>query len=394
MSSGRWWLEWEPSYLPPSNDQPLRIAGSDLTMEMGVMLEAFAHADQPSTASVARLPRSSWTRLNEVGSGVSATRQLSGAALLRAHRAAMNRLREGRASTCLPGEVDLLELKRRCAHALSSPCRTCSWRCGARRAEGQVGRCGAGPVDDTRVVNLQVVRGEEDLVSPTLAVWFAGCPERCVGCLYAEAISARAGQVAGAGEIAARLVELAATGTPAPRSLMIVGGNPDVHLARTFDVLCSGAPDLPVVWNGNGQSTAASLSILDGVVGAYLLDLKFRTQTCADANHAAGLALARVAPAIHHAARQRVPVVLRLLVRPGHIDCCAIPLVNVAATYARRYASIYFHPLFGWLPVADAARNAVQGRPLTPLERAGVERAIALNPILAARRVSAAAARV
>jgi len=243
------------------------------------------------------LPPARWADLAIVGSGLASGEGISVAEAWRRHDSAMAAWREGRARSTGEGELDLLSLKRQLAYELTRRCRACALRCGARRVTGEAGICGARAPEDARLANVQVVAGEEAFLSPTIAIWLAGCPEQCVGCLYKPLISASRGVRFDSGRLASVLAKMAAGGEVT--SLMALGGNPDVHLARWLDVLVAlaqaGEVPLPFVWNANGQSTRRSLELLDGVVSVYLLDLKFRSEACAKANGAERLALRRVA---------------------------------------------------------------------------------------------------
>ncbi|MCL4467190.1 MAG: 4Fe-4S cluster-binding domain-containing protein [Chloroflexi bacterium] len=387
----RWWEQRARSFDPPPPGVDLKLAGSDLTPGVARLLSgAFVIERQVAGSAEPTLQVASWPSMIDVGTGLKANEPHDEVELWRAHARALADWRAGEAAPVRPGELSVLKVKAELAVRLTIRCRCCIHYCRVRRDEGglrsgRYSRCGTGSIAETRVGDVQIVLGEEAFLSPTVAVWFAGCPEHCVGCLYAPLISARHGQPFQPEELAEQLRALAAEGRA--QSLMMLGGSPDVHLAACLLLLRAGAPALPLVWNSNAQTSTAALRVLDGLVGVYLLDLKFRSRACAAENHASGLYLARIARTVHGAARQGALVVLRVLVRPGHTTCCAIPLITYAARLARRYPNVRVHPMLGWLPVYDAARHPVQGWTLSREEQAAAEQMFDTDPVLSARRV-------
>ena len=112
--------------------------------------------------------------------------------------------------------------------------------------------------------------------------------------------------------------------------MAFAGGNPDESLYAILQFLATAPADwmLPIVWNCHGAATLETVALLDGVVDVYLPDFKYGADLC-------GRQLSGIPdyPETAHAAiaamlAQGVPVIVRLLVLPGHGSCCHIPVLE------------------------------------------------------------------
>jgi putative pyruvate formate lyase activating enzyme len=173
---------------------------------------------------------------------------------------------------------------------------------------------------------------EEAPLNPSLVLNLAGCGLRCRFCQQSALLNPAA--VSGEPLAPALWKQLQTRGA---RSLSFVGGNPDESLYAILRFLAV-APArwrLPIVWNCHAYATHETLDLLDGVVDAYVPDFKYGNEACGRR-----LSAVRDYPAIARAAitamlTQGVPVFVRLLVLPGHIECCHMPTLDVLATLQR-----------------------------------------------------------
>jgi len=223
----------------------------------------------------------------------------------------------------------LLDLKRTLARRALKDCHLCAHRCGVDRTVGAAGRCrlGAGAMVAEHFVHV----AEEPQINPSMVVSLAGCGLRCRFCQQWALLdpSLRSDQPLDA-SLWPRLDRQAA------RSLSFVGGNPDESLPTILDFLAA-APadwDLPVVWNTHAYATPEVLQLLNGVVDCYLPDFKFGGETCgrrlAGAPGYADVAAASIASML----AQGVPVIVRVLCLPGHLECCHLPALDRLAAMA------------------------------------------------------------
>ncbi len=157
---------------------------------------------------------------------------------------------------------------------LPSACDLCPRRCGADRAAGERGVCGA---DDALVVARAALHfWEEPPISGSRGsgtVFFAHCPLRCCYCQNAVIAAGQAGRAVDVGRLAEMLLELEAQG------VLNVNFVTPTHYAPQARAAVAQARGrglaLPVVWNTSGYETVAAVQANAGTVDAYLADFKY-----------------------------------------------------------------------------------------------------------------------
>lgn len=272
--------------------------------------------------------------------------------LWEAHRRAAS----GRSSR---GAASRLSLKTEIARRMHMECTLCERKCGARRAEGEAGRCG---VLEARVCSEFLHMGEEPDLVPSHTIFFAGCTFSCVFCQNWDiSTRPRSGVVIAPGKMAARIEERAGKGA---RNVNWVGGDPTSNLLYVLETLGECEAGTPQVWNSNMYLSEESMALLDGVVDVYLTDFKYGNDRCAlrlsDAPD-----YMRVITRNHSTARASAEVIVRHLVLPGHIECCTRPVlewvsknlapvkVNVMAQYRPEHRAREFPELARPLGMAE-----------------------------------------
>lgn len=160
------------------------------------------------------------------------------------------------------------------ARLLPRDCRECPRACGADRAAGKRGACGA---DGRLLVSRAALHfWEEPPISGedgSGTIFFAHCPLGCVYCQNYGIAHGEVGREITVDRLAAIMGELEAAGalnincvTPthyAPQIRAAVG------LARAAGMR------LPVLWNTSGYETVAAVEANAGCVDAYLTDFKY-----------------------------------------------------------------------------------------------------------------------
>ncbi len=243
-----------------------------------------------------------------------------------AHAEAMVGLQSRSTGQPLGDQATLLDVKIAIARRLLSNCTLCAHRCGVNRIAGETGVCRLGA--EAKVAEHFVHIGEEAPINPSLVVNLAGCGLRCRYCQQGAILNpAKVNGDHLDGSLWGRL------DTRGARSLSFVGGNPDESLYAILGFLASAPADwmLSIVWNCHAYATPETLTLLEGVVDAYIPDYKYGSTTC-------GLRLsgARDYPSVAEAAikamlAQGVPVIVRILVLPGHLECCHGPVLETLA---------------------------------------------------------------
>lgn len=265
-------------------------------------------------------------QLHQLGGGLEekALAELPEKTLWEFHNQAMHRV--ARESESSPGEASLLALKRILAERMLAPCCLCGYRCAVDRHHGVAGRCGLDARG--RVAEHFVHIGEEAPINPSLVVSLAGCGLRCRYCQQWPLLKPmRVESQTLDGRIWSQL------DTQGARSLSFVGGNPDESLPSILRFLEQMPHDwsLPIVWNSHAYASPQTLQLLDGVVDVYIPDFKYGDEGCGQRLSAAPNYPQVAREAISAMLGQSVPVLVRILVLPGHVECCHLPTLDTLA---------------------------------------------------------------
>ncbi len=152
-----------------------------------------------------------------------------------------------------------------------SHCCVCPRKCGADRTHGQRGACGAGL--SVSVARAAPMFWEEPCISGSRgsgAVFFCGCPVKCVFCQNSAISGGDGGLELDADGLCRVMRGLLEKGV---HNLNLV--TPTHYSLQIRDVLAVLKPEVPVVWNCGGYESAETLSKLRGLVDIYLADYKF-----------------------------------------------------------------------------------------------------------------------
>lgn len=246
------------------------------------------------------------------------------------------------------------------ARAMLSDCRFCAHDCGADRRAGPAGLCHAGP--DARFFGAQIEVTDELELIPTFAVALNGCDLRCAFCITGgQSWHAAAGQPFDAASIARRAVAALDRGA---RTIMVLGGEPTVHLPAALELVSLLPAEARLVWKTNAHGAAAARELLDGMFDVWLADLKFGNDACARS-------LARVAnySAVVRAnllwAASRSELIVRHLLMPGHLECCWRPAAQWLASALPGVKTNLRH---GFWPAWEAKRHPELRRPVSSAE--------------------------
>ncbi len=233
-------------------------------------------------------------------------------------------VREGRhGGVAADGEATLLDVACELAVRLSRRCSLCAHRCGVDRAVGERGRCRLGP--DAFVYEAYTHIAEEAPINPALNISLRGCGMRCRSCQQFRALGPhRRPDERLEPAVWARL-DLAGA-----RSLTFVGGNPTESLPAVLAFLRA-APvglTLPIGWNCSGFDAVEAIRLLDGLCDFYIPDFKFGSDECAERLAGAPGYVRNAEAVVAEMCRQGVPVFVRILVLPGHVECCHVPALE------------------------------------------------------------------
>ena len=236
------------------------------------------------------------------------------------------------------------------ARSALADCHFCGHHCGVNRLAGEFGLCRAGA--GARFFLAQTEVTDELELIPTFAVALSGCDLRCDFCITgAESWNPRAGRNFNAEEMAAKAQAALANGA---KTVMILGGEPTIHLPAVLEFISWLPDDAKLVWKTNAHGSAQARELLDGMFDVWLADYKFGNDDCARR-------LAKVSDYTNVVrenllwAKANGELIVRHLLMPGHLDCCWRPVAKWLAEYL---AGVKVNLRSGFWPAWKSARHA------------------------------------
>ena len=164
-------------------------------------------------------------------------------------------------------------------------CRICPRACGADRAAGHTGYCGA---DDKLVVARAALHhweepclsGAPDDARGSGTVFFSGCALRCCYCQNYPISQQGVGKAITAQHLAEIFLRLQQNGA---RNLNLVTATQYLPwVLEALDSARSAGLSLPVVYNTGGYETVETVKALDGYVDVWLADFKYTSPDLSD----------------------------------------------------------------------------------------------------------------
>jgi putative pyruvate formate lyase activating enzyme len=239
-------------------------------------------------------------------------------------------------------------------------CRLCAHDCRVNRMEGELGLCRAGP--QARIFSAQVEVSDELDVIPTFAIAFSGCDLRCSFCITGkESWNPHAGQISNVQQLAKEATRALSAGS---KSIMILGGEPTIHLPTVLDLVSSVPNEALLIWKTNAHGSADARVLLDGLFDIWIADYKFGNDQCAT----------RLAQIPNYTAvirenlawaEQNSELIVRHLLMPGHLECCWRP---VAEWLAQTLPKVRVNLRSGFWPAWQARKHLELGGPAGSVE--------------------------
>jgi putative pyruvate formate lyase activating enzyme len=218
-------------------------------------------------------------------------------------------------------EQSYLSLKTQIAKKILECCNFCSRRCGVNRLADQIGFCGCGKT--MAVSSIFGHMGEEPELVPSGTIFTMGCSIRCRHCQNWTISQWKEAPMEYTPEELGREVEnLHLEGC---RNINLVGGEPATWLMHWLETFQHVKVNTPVVWNSNSYYSEDTAHLLAGFADVYLLDFKYGPGDCAY----------RIADAPNYwhvctrnylEAKKYGELLIRVLVLPGHLECCIKPI--------------------------------------------------------------------
>jgi len=216
-----------------------------------------------------------------------------------------------------------LDLKIELASRILASCHFCPRRCDANRARGELGYCKCGA--QIAVSEMFQHMGEEPELVPSGTIFTQGCTMRCRHCQnWTISQWFESGQPYIVQQLAAAVEDLRNRGC---RNVNLVGGEPTPWIEQWLKTFKDVDVNVPIVWNSNSYYSEETAKLLAGFIDIYLLDFKYGTGKCAE----------RIsdAPDYWDACIRNLTygkkfgeLIVRVLVLPEHLDCCAKPILR------------------------------------------------------------------
>ena len=225
---------------------------------------------------------------------------------------------------------------------IPSRCALCPRRCGADRAAGQAGYCGA--AGTLKAARAALHFWEEPCISGTRGsgtVFFSGCALKCCYCQNYPISAESFGREITVERLAEIFLELQSQG--AHNINLVTPGQWQPWIIAALDKARADGLRLPIVCNTGGYETAESVARWQGYIDIWLADLKYVSPALSAQLSAAPDYFAAAKTAIEAMMAQagrpvcdaegmmRRGVILRHLALPGHIDDSFAVLDQMAA---------------------------------------------------------------
>lgn len=277
---------------------------------------------------------------------------------------------------------------------LPQHCTLCPRACGANRAAGVVGVCGAG--DTLRVARAALHHWEEPCLSgdpqaPTGSgtVFFSGCTLRCCYCQNFPISQQGVGKEISAARLSEIFLELQQGGA---KNINLVTATQFLPwVTEALDTARARGLRLPIVYNTGGYETVETVKALQGYVDIWLADFKYASREVS-----AELSAAADYPAVAEAALRQMllqtgapvydadgylqrGVIVRHLALPGHTQD-SLAVLQTLARLRDETATPFVPSLMSqFTPFYKAAEHGL-GRRITSYEyRKVIDEAVRLG---------------
>jgi putative pyruvate formate lyase activating enzyme len=221
-----------------------------------------------------------------------------------------------------PGK-SYLDLKIEIANRILLSCHFCTRRCQVNRLKGPLGYCRCG--SKITVSSIFEHTGEEPELVPSGTVFTMGCTMRCKHCQnWTISQWEEKGEVYELEELAKEVEHLRLDGC---RNINLVGGEPTPWLQQWLSLFKRVCINVPVVWNSNTYYSPETAKLLAGFADVYLLDFKYGPGECAQKISEAPNYW-EVCTYNHLIGKRFGELIVRILVLPNHLECCAKPIID------------------------------------------------------------------
>jgi putative pyruvate formate lyase activating enzyme len=216
-----------------------------------------------------------------------------------------------------------LDLKITIARRMLEKCHFCVRRCRVNRLKGELGFCKCGT--EITVSSIFEHMGEEPELVPSGTIFTMGCTMRCKHCQnWTISQWIEKGEIYTPERLAKDVEDLRRGGC---RNANLVGGEPTPWLEQWLETFRHVNTNIPVVWNSNTYYSRETAQLLAGFADVYLLDFKYGPRECSERISEAPKYW-EACTQNHLIAKDYGELIIRVLVLPGHLECCTKPILN------------------------------------------------------------------
>ncbi|MEM2900876.1 MAG: radical SAM protein, partial [Thermoplasmata archaeon] len=214
-------------------------------------------------------------------------------------------------------KASFFDLKNEIAKHILERCCFCARKCNVNRLQGQKGYCQCG----TQITVSSIFEhfGEEPELVPSGTIFTMGCTIQCLHCQnWTISQWFESGEIYSPQRLALMVEQLRQNGC---RNVNLVGGEPTPWLQQWLDTFKYVNLNVPVVWNSNSYYSEETSELLAGFADIYLLDFKYGNDDCAERISNAPKYW-EACTRNHLFAKKHGELIIRVLVLPGHLECC------------------------------------------------------------------------
>lgn len=255
-------------------------------------------------------------------------------------------------------------------------CTLCPRMCNADRSSNSTGICGE--TWKVKIARAALHMWEEPCISGSNgsgAIFFCGCPMRCIFCQNYDIANAKAGKEVTIQRLSDIMLELEAKGA---NNINLV--TPTHYVPQIIEALEKAKDkglNIPIVYNTSGYERVETLKMLEGLVDIYLPDYKYTDRVTAQNYSKAGDYCDVITAALDEMYRQTgVPafnnhnimtkgMIVRHLVLPGHVKDAKAVIKYLYETYGD---NIYISIMNQYTPCAKFEMYPELERKLTKRE--------------------------
>lgn len=218
-------------------------------------------------------------------------------------------------------------------HALSlqnlSECRLCGRNCGVNRFM-ETGKCGLGAKAHHLAPFIHIA--EEPVINPAIVVNMAGCALRCCYCIDHELWDVSGVPVSDPSTFWEKINSLQNQDVPINTLEFI---NPTESVPGVIELLRKAPEDFnrPIVFNCHLYGSERFYEIAKPITDVWLVDLRYGNDVCAKRLSGVDDYMKYAKLGLDTLLQNKVRVIVRILVLPGHGDCCHIPSIDILSKY-------------------------------------------------------------